>query len=374
MDMNNNNLGTFIDNLIRPSDKRNRIVVIWTLVFFTIAHAFRWFNTAYNHDSLRVYQLDGHLQVFLGRFLVPSYLLFRGKIASPFLIALITAVFMVLATILMVRVLDLKKPVHIISFCALTATCPVLISLFSTFISATDIHILALLFATLSVYVFFEFKRGWILGALFLVCSLALYQAYAQVAVTLILMCIIRDVLVGDDLKGVWNTGKKAALLLFIGAALYFIGYVLYVKLVHGLDLSQLPSNGSYNSLDGMTHLRITDIPGLFRGAYVFFFHRMVKTSSSFLLRCGVANLLILASAFLFIFRSEASAKRKIIAVLLSLFLPLAANFVFILSRGMVHTLMVFSFIVLYGGALAMMELQVSEDGKKDWPTYAARG
>ena len=225
---------SFFDDFIKPEDKRNRIVAIWTAVFLTAAHAFRWFNTAFNHDSLKVFQSDGSWQAYLGRYLVPAYLMLRGKIGAPFLIAMITAVFLIVANVLMVRILRIEKPLHVILFCALTATSPVLISLFSTFITATDIHILALLFAALSVYVLFEYKSGWVPGGLFLACSLVL--------------------------------------------------------------------------------------------------------------------LLI----------SGASIKRKCMAVALMLLLSLGANFTYILSRGMIHTLMTFSYTVLYGGVLALAELRRS--------------
>lgn len=172
--MDHERLITLIDNLVRPSDKRNRIVAIWTVVFLTAAHAFRRFNTAFNHDSLKVFQSDYSWQAYLGRYLVPTYLMFRGKIGVPFLIALITSIFLVVVNVLMVRVLRIKKPIHVILFCGLTATTPVIISLFSTFITATDIHVLALVFATLSVYFLLEYQWGLVLGGLFLACSLVL--------------------------------------------------------------------------------------------------------------------------------------------------------------------------------------------------------
>ena len=75
---------SFFDNLIKPGDKRNRIVAIWTAVFLTAAHAFRWFNTGFNHDSLKVLQYDANWQAYLGRYLAPIYLLVRGEIRSAF--------------------------------------------------------------------------------------------------------------------------------------------------------------------------------------------------------------------------------------------------------------------------------------------------
>ena len=44
----------------------------------------------------------------------------------------------------------------------------------------------------------------------------------------------------------------------------------------------------------------------------------------------------------------------------LELLLPLGANFVYILTGGMAHTLMIFSYTVLYGGVLALAEMRRS--------------
>lgn len=351
---------SFFDDFIKPGDKRNRIVAIWTAVFLTAAHAFRWFNTAFNHDSLKVFQSDGSWQAYLGRYLVPAYLMLRGKIGAPFLIAMITAVFLIVANVLMVRILRIEKPLHVILFCALTATSPVLISLFSTFITATDIHILALLFAALSVYVLFEYKSGWVPGGLFLACSLALYQAYAQVAVTLILLRLLTDILTESDLKKVWKNAGRVILFLLVGAAVYFAGFVISMKLVYGLGMSQLPSNGAYNSLDGMSSLSLADFPKLFAGLFESFFDVFVNIDSRFLLLRGLANLTVLACSLVLLLISGASIKRKCMAVALMLLLSLGANFTYFLSRGMIHTLMTFSYTVLYGGVLALAELRRS--------------
>ena len=97
-----------VEAILRLKDPRNRVVALWTAVFLVVSHAFRWFSTAFNHDSLVVHQVDGSWQALLGRYLVPAYLVFRGKIANPFLIGLISSVFLIISNILIVRILDIK--------------------------------------------------------------------------------------------------------------------------------------------------------------------------------------------------------------------------------------------------------------------------
>ena len=120
--------------------------ILYTVFFSFLAHGFSWFDVAFNHDSLKVFQLDGNWQAYLGRFLIPAYLLFRGKIVAPLLVAFLSVLFLSLSVVLTVRLLDIKRTSSIILLSALFATCQVLTSLYSTYVTAADIQMLSLLF------------------------------------------------------------------------------------------------------------------------------------------------------------------------------------------------------------------------------------
>ena len=137
-------------------DKRMAKVILWTVLFAFLAHAFQWFNVSFNHDSLKVFQMDGHWQANLGRFLIPVYLLVRGKIVATFLIAVLSVAFLTLSVMLVVRLLDIRKTGNIILLCALFSTCQVMTALFSTYIPAADIQMLSLLFSVLAASLVFE--------------------------------------------------------------------------------------------------------------------------------------------------------------------------------------------------------------------------
>ena len=181
------------------NDKRNRSVAVWTILFSLVAHGFRWFNAYFFHDSLIIYQGDGSQQALLGRFLVPFWLLVRGKIATPLPVAFFSVCFLCLANILIVKLLDIKRPPHIIALCALVAASPTVSCLYAYFIPSTDIHMLATLLAVGSVWLLCRFKWGWIPASFCLAGSMALYESYAEVAVVLLFLLVIKDLVQDRD-------------------------------------------------------------------------------------------------------------------------------------------------------------------------------
>ena len=163
--------------------------ILYTVFFSFLAHGFSWFDVAFNHDSLKVFQLDGNWQAYLGRFLIPAYLLFRGKIVAPLLVAFLSVLFLSLSVVLTVRLLDIKRTSSIILVSALFATCPVLTSLYSTYLSAADIQMLSLLFSVIAVCLIFDRRRYLILAAIFSL-AISIPHYFSLMPFSLSLRCI----------------------------------------------------------------------------------------------------------------------------------------------------------------------------------------
>ena len=128
-------------------DKRISKVFVWTFVFSLLAHGFRWFNAGFCHDSLMVVDYMRLWNISIGRYLIPFYLLIRGRIAAPVLIAFFAVCFLSLANIFIVKTLDIKKPLYICILCGLLATCSTITNLYATFVYCTDVYMLSLLLA-----------------------------------------------------------------------------------------------------------------------------------------------------------------------------------------------------------------------------------
>ncbi len=338
--------------------------ILYTVFFSFLAHGFSWFDVAFNHDSLKVFQLDGSWQAYLGRFLIPAYLLFRGKIVAPLLVAFLSVLFLSLSVVLTVRLLDIKRTSSIILVSALFATCQVLTSLYSTYVSAADIQMLSLLFSVLAACFIFDRRKYLIPAAIVsLAISIALYQAYAQVFLVLAVLRLIKDLADNGTPDGLWKNGAKTLLCFVCGALIYYVGWVIYIRIVFGSGISQLPSSGAYNSVDGMSSLSLRTIPGLIKGTYFMFLKHVLRPEGMNSIFTGVVHFFLAAGSAYLLSTRIRSVSVRIWTVLIILLMPIAANFVYILMRGVTHTLMYFSFIALFAGVVMSLEI-----GKADNP------
>ena len=232
--------------------------ILYTAFFSFLAHGFSWFDVAFNHDSLKVFQLDGNWQAYLGRFLIPAYLLFRGKIVAPLLVAFLSVLFLSLSVVLTVRLLDIKRTSSIILVSALFATCPVLTSLYSTYMSAADIQMLSLLFSVFAVCLTFDQRKYLIpVAIVFLAISIALYQAYAQVFLVLAFLRLIKDRADGGAPDNLWKNGAKTLICFVCGSLIYYLGWVIYVRIAFDSGISQLPSSVQMMSLRFSVYTRM---------------------------------------------------------------------------------------------------------------------
>ena len=344
------------------NDKRNRSVAVWTILFSLVAHGFRWFNAYFFHDSLIIYQGDGSQQALLGRFLVPFWLLVRGKIATPLPVAFFSVCFLCLANILIVKLLDIKRPPHIIALCALVAASPTVSCLYAYFIPSTDIHMLATLLAVGSVWLLCRFKWGWIPASFCLAGSMALYESYAEVAVVLLFLLVIKDLV--QDRKQILTQGKMlgTAAYLVLGGLLFLTGWVVTARYLSGTGIASMPTAGDYNSLHRLGDLRFSNLFPLLKGTYVSFMEYVTFPETRTPRLIGALNQLLAVGAFALAATSTRKpAKIPAIAAALVL-IPLGTNFVYILTGGLVHCLMVFSFTVLYAGVLMCMEFDLPDN------------
>ena len=346
-------------------DPQVRLTAFWTFLFSLFSQGFRWFNTSFYHDSLIVWQNDGSKQLLLGRYLVPIWLLIRGKIGVPLLIAGFSVCFLILANILLVKILDIRKPVLIALLCALLSACPLFTLLYSTFITATDIHLLSILFGMISVWLCMRYERGWILSALFLAMAMALYSSYAEIATVLVIFLMIKDFVLDQKTvippREIWKWPAFIAL----GGIVYYIGWILAVRLYQGAGISASPFADAYNSLNRLGDFRLANLPRLLAGTYSSFLGYVTGPETLHPRLVGFVNLFAAAGACFLTALSVRKKNALIPTVILILLLPLGANFAYICSNGMVSSLMVYGIILLYAGAVMSLEFGLPEGSGK---------
>lgn len=320
-------------------------------MFSAFAHAFRWFNTSFCHDSLIVYQNDGIWQLFIGRWLVPFWLLVRGTVASPWLISILSVLFLSLAIVLLVNLIGIRRLSLALPVSAVLASCPVVTCLFAGFISATDLHTLSFLLSILSVFILARVKKGVVPAAVLLALSMALYQTYLEVALVLVIFLLIRQLVQEESLTAVKRFVVRSFCYFALGGSLYIVIWLVSIWML-GYSPATLPTAGDYNDLGTLSGLLKNNVWNLGVGAYksAADYIMFPETKSSGII--GALNLLLCLLAIVRIAFSAKEWNRRLICLGLVAILPLAANFVFILSGGTAHTLMVMSLVMLYAGVV----------------------
>lgn len=317
-----------------------------TVAFGLLAHGMRFANMMFSHDSLLVYQYEPRLQISLGRFLQPVYMFVRGPLCAPWLIGCLALLWTGLAAMLLIHVFGFQGRGTKLLVCAvLTVNAPFTYTS-STYIPWLDIFMLSFLFCAVSVFVFARFRFGSLLGAIPLGIMMGLYQSYFQVAVGLYMILVVRDLLDGKEPKAVFLTGVKAIGTLLLGTALYYVSYRLV------LLLTGVAAADTYNSISGVGDFAgysVLELLGEACSEMLTAFLEPETYGSPMVAGCNVILLLLLC---LNLGRICWRKKQKPLNVLMLCgilaLLPLGVNVVYVIAKGVEHTLMTYSFVMIY--------------------------
>jgi hypothetical protein len=278
----------------------------------------------------------------------------RGRLCAPFLIGLFSLTFLALALCLMVDLLKIKSLTVIAVLCGIFATAASVSLANATYISWTDIFMLAFLANVLSVFFQRRYKYGFFPGALMVAVSLALYQSFFEVAAVLSLILLIKDCLDGLPAKSILVRGVKALASLLIGLALYYICLQVVVSRVN-IDLS-----ATYNGIANVGDYSGKSIPRLLVKTYLFPFRSIASPLTFHPVLSAVVNIgmLVLAAAALVrtCLRKKPAKLNVLFLILFVLLIPLGMNAVYFISKEMKHALMTYSFCFFYVFAFVPLE------------------
>ena len=325
-----------------------------TLLFGLCAHAYRFFNLDFSHDSLMILQNDGAVQIGLGRFLQPLYRVLRGDLSAPFLLSLLSLVWLSLANYIVVSLLGLRSLGHIALLCGILSTNAVLTFSFATYLPWADVYTLAYLLAALAVWLAVRFFWGFLAAWVPLMLSLALYQGYFNVAVILLMIAFVKHVLDGMETKELpVRIGK------YLGALLG--GLILYYTVFQiVLAVTGIPLRETYNGLSQLGSYRPDTVLELVAATWKYPLRYMLHPETYHPRAAALINIAVGASAAAALVRTALAKKLAMIpAVLLALCvlaMPFGVNAVYFITKGDQHSLMIFSFFLLYAFAFMLWE------------------
>lgn len=341
-------------NKIESNKDLIKLVSISTFIWMLAGFLYRWLNgTIISHDSLMLNQSDDLvLELSLGRYLQPLYLLFRGDVASPFVIGILGTLFTAVAVLLVVKLLNIEKLPYVIAVSCVMSVNTTNILLNATYINWLDIYSLAMLLGVLAVWCWDRYKLGY-LGAFFCMLVLfGLYQAYIQVVCTLSLILIISKA--GQDesaAKLLKDAGKLLGAALAAGVA-YYLSTKLCIQIT-GIELSN-----TYNGIAGIGDFSAYSKTKLIKEAYLLPFESLVLPETNWVFAVGAINVSIMILMVLGIARllmqKGLHIQNRILIIVGTLLFPLATDCVFFIAKGWVHGLMIYSFCLFYVFALVV--------------------
>ena len=346
-----------------PDRRTVRRVFLLTAIFFFGAHLYRFCTLGFSHDSLLLDQSqDTAFQLSLGRFMQPLYWQIRGDIVVPFLIGLLACIFLALTIILVVSLLRIRSTLSIALVCmALSVNATVSIGN-ATYISWADVYMLALFLSTLSVYLFCRFRFGFLISPFLLCASLGLYQSYLQTAILLYLMVLVHKVLDKASVRSIFCTGIAMVAQLLAGLLLYAFVYPLI------LNTLGIAAAATYNGLANIGNYTAQSFLSLAKESYFYPFHILQstlypQTHLPDLAAILYALLLVITIASIILTARNHALTISFWAMLMLLtaLMPLGANIIYVISKGMVHILMCYSFFFFFVFPISLGERLFAE-------------
>lgn len=201
-------------NKVFRLDRRSVLkIFLLTAVFFFAAHLYRFLSLGFAHDSLVLNQSgDDFWQLSLGRFMQVFYHRIRGNIPVPYIVGLLSYLYLAGSVCLLADLLSLSSTLSISLVSMVMCSNVTLTFASATFLPWLDAYMLALFFAVLCVFCAVRLpKAGWVLAPLSLLVSLGLYPSYSEIAAILCLIVLIGDALDGAFLPSPLSACAQAA-------------------------------------------------------------------------------------------------------------------------------------------------------------------
>lgn len=368
-------------NKFKQYIKENKNLLIevfaFTFGFGLIAHGYAFFNANFNHDSLYGMIGDYEYNIFMlqiGRFIRPIWARIRGNIALPTLIGFISLFFVSCSNYLIVRLLKIKNKVLIALSCGILITNYTVALTYATYIHDADIYAISLFLSVLSVYIFTnrDIKFNYIIGVIIFVISLGIYQSFLQVTIYLLMILAIERLINNEKTSKVVVDNLLTLLCIVISIVIYYAIYLLTLKVFN------VPLGDSYNSLPG--------IEGYFDlGSLAYIFEQMFKSEKMWLfgknahhwwMILGINLLCIVLIVYSFIktiIERKTIKTNVVVSVVIMLLMPIGVCSMCVISRGLIHDIMTYSYFLFYIFVFKMYEMAF-DDKETNFAIYTKYG
>ncbi len=320
----------------------------WTMLAFFIIHGSFFTRRFANEDYLHDFYKSGAV-VRSGRFIGGI-----TNVMNPWLIGVISACIFGVLIFLIIDMLKINSKFMKILTVFILLSFPTLATGFG-YLFMVQVYSFALIFSVLAVYITDKYKFGFILGAVFLMLSLAAYQSYIGVSMTLCIMLILRN----------WYMDSQSKISkIFQFIAMGILGIILYMLIIKQIYPMLGIVLNNYKGISNMGAINISDLPYLLsrtiRGVREFFSGERFFTVNVFQIYSNV-----LMFGLLGYYSIEKILYRKIqiydtMALVAFMILPFCLNIVDIIApESSASVLTVYALCLVYVLLISMHEWHI---------------
>lgn len=359
--------------------KRARNIALFTLFFMVTIHAYRYFSPMFSHDSLLFSAAsEREWQISLGRFMQPIYWRLRGSIGAPYIVGMFSYLWVMLSAYIVSKLLDIRSNMAQFLLSGVMVGSLTLTATNATYINWADIFMLALLLNVFAAYLLLKpVKKLWVFAPVLLMTAMALYQAYIQVYVALVMIWAVKQILAkGNSLQRTLLRCVKSAGILLLSMVVYAVVWK-YILKVTGIQ----PERG-YNGLTEVGHYEGVCVPALLVEAYEYPFWYLWNVNARnrivvLAVRIGILSYAVCATVYVLVKRRCSLPETVTVLGALAL-LPLGMNCVYLISKGLVHDLILYSYCLVDVYAIAVTEYAIglTEEAPRQsiWTRWIGRG
>lgn len=308
-----------------------------------------------NHDGLE-YMYTTFNNIVAGRWFIKLACGITSFYSLPWLISVLSLLYLGLACVLLIKLLKVKNPIIIAIISGMMVTFPSIASNFA-YVFTMDGYMLGVLLAILAVYLVPKHKLGFLFGAFALAFSMGIYQAYLPITMLLVLYQVLMLVGSSEKVKHKATGIARYVGMGVIGVGLYYIILQICLKVL-GTTLAD------YQGIDSMTETAGRGLVGTIKAIYSDFIVFSIKGHFLFANWYALVAVILLALSFAvaFIYRAVKRGWFKSIWTYLFLMVsaictPIFANVIMLISSDLnYHSLMRYQWVMFGVLALAFID------------------
>lgn len=353
--------------------KRLKVTAVATIVFMLASYMYAYTNGSFLYDNINFYKGPTPIKISSDKWAGIFLGFLDSHVKLPWFGGILAIVFMIVSVYCIIDLLEVKKTW---SICLIAGLCSTQSSIVSQqqYIGTNYIGEVALAFACMAVWILVRLpvKMGFrlILTASCIAISAGIYGSYVSMVPSLLILLLIMDIVFRE--KSAKETWRKA----WIYFALFLVGMILYYIILRAgvyLTHSQLQS---YAGQDRLGSIRVIfDMVGNVRGAYAYILKYYLGRLEFNFLPDNLSRLLLWGMIFGIMISAMTLWRRKgkirdfkyniLLLFILVLILPVSLNLIYIMSSGVIHWLMIFTYALPYLFFVKEAEMCVTEKSEQ---------